>query len=213
MMRWELGGSHRQVTILCLGAHSDDLEIGCGGTVLRLLAERQTVVRWVVFGCNGQRREEAGCSAEAMLRGAHEKRVDIHGFRDAFFPHVADEIKEVYEQLKQELSPDVIFTHARQDLHQDHRVVSQLTWNTFRDHLILEYEIPKYDGDLATPNVLVSLDTDVAERKIEHLLRHFQTQRDKRWFDAETFRGLMRIRGVEAGVRYAEGFYGRKLLV
>lgn len=201
------------LSVLCLGAHSDDLEIGCGGTILRLLTERDVVVRWVVFGCCGERATEARCSAESFLAGARKCQIDLHGFRDAFFPYVGGEIKDVFEGLKREVSPDVVFTHTRHDLHQDHRIVNQLTWNTFRDHLILEYEIPKYDGDLGSPNLFVDLDTGTAERKIQHLLRFFETQRDKRWFDEETFRGLLRLRGLEAGTRYAEGFYSRKCVL
>lgn len=201
------------LSILCLGAHSDDVEIGCGGTILRLLAEREAAVRWVVLGCSGQRADEARQSAEALLDRATEKHVDVYGFRDAFFPHLGGEIKDAFEALKQETSPDVIFTHNRGDLHQDHRLVNQLTWNTFRDHTILEYEIPKYDGDLASPNLFVSLDDDIVDRKIQHLMKFFQSQRDKRWFDEETFRALLRLRGIESGARYAEGFYSRKIVL
>lgn len=213
MVRCHIGEQNSPLRILCLGAHSDDLEIGCGGTLFRLLHERRAAVRWVVFGCSAERTEEARGSAEALLRGAGEAQIDTHQFRDAFFPLHTGEIKEVFEQLKQESSPDMILTHARSDLHQDHRVVNELTWNTFRDHLVLEYEIPKYDGDLGSPNVFVALEPDLLERKIRHLLANFATQRDKRWFDEETFRGLARLRGGEAGVRYAEAFYSRKAVL
>jgi LmbE family N-acetylglucosaminyl deacetylase len=196
--------------ILCLGAHSDDLEIGCGGTVLRLLAEHDAAVRWVVLGCSGERLKEAQLSAESLLVGAEQVQIEIHRFRDGFFPYVGGEIKEAFEKLKGQVSPDLILTHTRGDLHQDHRLVNELTWNTFRDHLILEYEIPKYDGDLGLPNLFVALDESLVEKKIRHLLDFFATQRDKRWFDEETFRGLLRLRGVEAGVHYAEAFYARK---
>ncbi len=201
------------LSILCLGAHSDDLEIGCGGTLLRLLAEQEAVVRWVVLGCSGRRSGEARQSAESLLAAAREKRVEICGFRDGFFPYVGGEIKEAFEKLKGHVSPDLIFTHTRNDLHQDHRLVNELTWNTFRDHLILEYEVPKYDGDLGSPNLFVGLDDAVVEKKVRHLMEFFATQREKRWFDEETFRGLLRLRGVEAGVRYAEAFYSRKILL
>lgn len=201
------------LNILCLGAHSDDLEIGCGGTLLRLLAERQVVVRWVVLGCSGQRSVEAKRSAESLLDAAREKRIETHGFRDGFFPYIGAEIKEAFEKLKSQVAPDLILTHTRNDLHQDHRLVNELTWNTFRDHLILEYEVPKYDGDLGSPNLFVRLDDAVVEKKIRHLMEFFATQRVKHWFDEETFRGLLRIRGMEAGVRYAEAFYCRKAVL
>ena len=213
MLRMEPQVARASLNVLCLGAHSDDIEIGCGATLMRMLGERSLAVRWIVFGCSAVRAEEARQSADALLAQARERRVDVHGFRDAFFPHQAAEIKEVFELIKNEMTPDIIFTHTRHDLHQDHRVVNQFTWNTFRDHLILEYEVPKYDGDLISPNVFVDVEPEIADRKIAHLTRHFETQRDKRWFDEETFRGLLRLRGMEAGVRYAEGFHCRKLLV
>lgn len=197
--------------ILCLGAHSDDLEIGCGGALLRLLAERDAAVRWVVLGCSGQRATEATRSAESLLAGAKQKKIETHSFRDGFFPYVGGEVKEIFEKVKGQFSPDLIFTHTRNDLHQDHRLINELTWNTFRDHLILEYEILKYDGDLGAPNLFVALDESVVEKKVRHLMEFFATQREKHWFDEETFRGLLRLRGVEAGVRYAEAFYGRKV--
>jgi LmbE family N-acetylglucosaminyl deacetylase len=213
MLRMEPHVSSGPLSVLCLGAHSDDIEIGCGATLMRMLDERALAVRWIVFGCSVARAEEARQSANALLEHARESRVEVYGFRDAFFPHEAAEIKEVFEHVKSEMTPDVIFTHARHDLHQDHRVINQLTWNTFRDHLILEYEVPKYDGDLVSPNLFVDVDPEIVKRKIAHLVRYFETQRDKRWFDEETFRGLLRLRGMEAGVRYAEGFHCRKLLV
>jgi LmbE family N-acetylglucosaminyl deacetylase len=213
MLPFNLSARPGPLQILCLGAHSDDLEIGCGGTVLRFLAERDAAVHWVVLGCSGERSIEAQLSAESLLAGAKQKQVEIHRFRDGFFPYVGGEIKEAFEQLKGQVSPDLIFTHTRADLHQDHRLVNELTWNTFRDHLILEYEIPKYDGDLGLPNLFVALDEALVEKKIRHLLDFFATQRDKRWFEEETFRGLLRLRGVEAGVHYAEAFYARKVVI
>ncbi len=213
MLQLKLTKLPEPLYILCLGAHSDDLEIGCGGTLLRLLAEQEAVVRWVVFGCSGQRSEEARKSAESMLDAAREKQVKLHEFRDGFFPYLGGEIKEAFEELKGQVTPDLIFTHTRKDLHQDHRLLNELTWNTFRNHLILEYEIPKYDGDLGSPNFFVPLDDAVVEKKLRHLMQHFASQRDKRWFDEETFRGLLRMRGVEAGERYAEAFYCRKIVL
>ncbi|MFN2304572.1 MAG: PIG-L deacetylase family protein [Anaerolineales bacterium] len=202
-------------TILCLGAHSDDIEIGCGGTILRLIdAYPQARVNWVVFGAIGERVREAQNSAEEFLSKAGDKRILIKGFRDGFFPYIGKDIKEFFEQLKQQVDPDIIFIHNRNDLHQDHRLLAELTWNTFRNHLILEYEIPKYDGDLGSPNVFVHLDAGTCRKKIELLERHFTTQGEKDWFDEELFMALLRIRGMESRAPdgYAEAFYGRKLI-
>jgi LmbE family N-acetylglucosaminyl deacetylase len=201
--------------MLCLGAHSDDIEIGCGGTVLTLLARQADVqARWVVFSGAGARAEEATASAASFLAGAASRAVTIHHFRDGYFPAQWGAIKERFESLKGDFAPDLVFTHAREDRHQDHRVISDLTWNTFRDHTILEYEIPKYDGDLGRPNIYVPIDEATCARKIHGLLTHFATQRSKPWFDADTFRALLRLRGMEANspTRFAEAFYGRKLL-
>ena len=202
--------------ILFVGAHADDIEIGCGGTLLRLLERDATInVTWVVMGCDEQRAREALESAHALLTQAASKTVIIKAFRDGFFPSQIAEIKECFEQLKAELSPDLVFTHHRHDLHQDHRLVAELTWNTFRDHLILEYEIPKYDGDFGSPNVLVPLDEDVCREKVDHIVQCFKSQATKTWFSADLFTSVMRIRGMEdrAATGYAEGFYGRKLVV
>lgn len=213
MLELTLRRSVEPLRVLCLGAHGDDLEIGCGGAILRILDEQEVTVRWVVFSGSDQRGEEARLSAESLLEKAVEREIEIRGFRDGFFPYQGGQIKEFFEELKVRFSPDLILTHARSDLHQDHRLINGLTWNTFRDHLILEYEIPKYDGDLGSPNVFVRLDEDVCQMKVEHILRFFQTQNGKPWFDGETFRGLMRLRGMEAGIRYAEAFYCRKMMI
>lgn len=202
--------------ILCLGAHSDDIEIGCGGAILRLLQEQRDIeVTWVVFGATGQRVHEASRGAALFLEQAAQKTVVVKGFRDGFFPYIGAEIKEYFEQLKQECSPDIVFTHYRQDRHQDHRVISDLTWNTFRSHFILEYEIPKYDGDLGNPNFYVRLDEATCARKVAHLIATFQTQGNKHWFTEDTFFSLCRLRGIEANVpaKYAEAFYCRKATV
>jgi LmbE family N-acetylglucosaminyl deacetylase len=202
--------------VLCLGAHPDDIEIGCGGTLLALAARRRIACRWIVFsGGGGLREAEALRGAGRFLRGVREQAVVVHGFRDGFFPAAFAEIKECFEALKAEVTPDVIFTHFRGDRHQDHRVVSDLTWNTFRDHLVLEYEVPKYDGDLGRPNLYVPLSRAAGRAKVRHLLAVFATQRAKRWFTADTFDGLLRLRGIEAGTRegYAEGFYAHKALL
>jgi len=200
--------------LLFLGAHADDIEIGCGGTILRLLGEYSIgEVSWIVFSAGGQRATEARQSADVLLDGLESKRVEIRSFRDGFFPYSGGEIKEYFEALKTFVSPDIIFTHYRNDLHQDHRLISDLTWNTFRDHLILEYEIPKYDGDLGQPNFFVPLDSELCEKKVHYLLEAFRSQERKRWFGQDTFLSLMRLRGMECNAPsgYAEAFFCRKL--
>jgi LmbE family N-acetylglucosaminyl deacetylase len=208
--------TERPYTVLCLGAHGDDIEIGCGGTLLRLLAAcPDTAVHWVVLSADALRTGEAIDSAKAFLGDARSKTILVNHFRDGFFPFLGAEIKEQFEELKTKVSPDVIFTHHRGDLHQDHRLIGELTWHTFRAHLILEYEVPKYDGDLGAPNVFVPLDESVCRRKIQTLLSSFPSQRRKHWFDEDTFLSLLRLRGMEchAPSRYAEAFYARKLVL
>ena len=200
--------------VLCLGAHSDDIEIGCGGTILRLIEEYPKIkCTWIVFGSSGQRSVEAQNSAVRFLDLVKDKEIIIKNFRDGFFPYLGEAIKEYFEQLKI-YSPDLIFTHYRNDLHQDHRLICELTWNTFRDHLILEYEIPKYDGDFGTPNFFVHLSEKICSKKIEHILNHFKTQENRHWFTAETFISLLRLRGIESRSpgKYAEAFYCRKII-
>ena len=203
----------RPLRLLCLGAHCDDIEIGCGGTILKLAtAERKIEVQWVVFSSDDRRKQEALTSAQEFLCGVGAKKIAIHELRDGFFPYVGAELKELFEQLKAEVSPDVILTHYRNDLHQDHRLVSELTWNTFRNHLVLEYEIPKYDGDFGSPNFFVLLDESICRRKIDTILDVFQSQNGKRWFSRDLFAAVLRLRGMEANASsgYAEGFYCRK---
>ena len=200
--------------ILCLGAHSDDIEIGCGGTILELTARHPKLdVHWVVFSAGPQREREARKSAALFLKGTKRREVLIRNFRESFFPYVGAEIKEFVQQLAQEVSPDLIFTHCRHDLHQDHRTLCELTWNAFRNHLILEYEIPKYDGDLSAPNCFVPLGKDSQQRKLKYLAEVFKSQRSKPWFTAETFQATLRLRGIECNAPegYAEAFYCRKL--
>ena len=200
--------------VLCIGAHSDDLEIGCGGTIMRLVEDYPNLeIAWIVLGAQGDRAAEARASAESFLRQVKTKRIIVKGFRDGFFPYIGADIKEYFEQLKAEPAPDLIFTHYRHDLHQDHRLACELTWNTFRDHLILEYEVPKYDGDLGAPNVFVHLNETISKRKVDLILAHFKTQHNRRWFTDDTFLALMRLRGVESQApgKYAEAFYARKL--
>jgi LmbE family N-acetylglucosaminyl deacetylase len=202
--------------VLCLGAHSDDIEIGCGGTALKLIkGHKRVAFDWVVLSADEKRRKEAEASAAAFLTGAGRRKVVVKKFRDGFFPYIGGEIKEYFEELKRTIDPDLIFTHCRQDLHQDHRLVSELTWNTFRDHLILEYEIPKYDGDLGAPNVFVPLDETVCGIKIRLILKYFKSQAGNRWFTKEIFQAIMRLRGIESNApdRNAEAFYNRKLIL
>jgi len=204
------------VNILCLGAHCDDIEIGCGGTILKLLERyTRTNVYWAVFSSDEQRAEEARQSASMFLSRAGSKNVVIKKFRNSFFPYVASDIKTHFEELKKEFFPDVILTHYKNDFHQDHRLISELTWNSFRDHLILEYEIPKYDGDFGSPNTFVHLDDSIAQKKIAFIMESFRSQRTKHWFDQETFRSILRLRGMESNSpgKYAEGFYCRKVVV
>lgn len=200
--------------LLCLGAHSDDIEIGCGGTVLRLLEENAGAeVCWVVLGAPGPRKAEALKSANLFLANARQKDIITREFKDGYFPYVGAEIKDFFEELKRKFAPDLILTHYREDLHQDHRLVSELTWNTFRNHLILEYEIVKYDGDLGAPNFFVCLTESVVERKIRNILECFQSQKNKNWFTADAFQSILRLRGIESNApeRHAEGFYCRKM--
>jgi LmbE family N-acetylglucosaminyl deacetylase len=204
------------LTILCLGAHSDDIEIGCGGTVMTLLTRYDKVqVHWVVLSGEGERAKEAKRSAQRYLRRVEDKQIIQGVFQDGYFPSQYRAIKDTFEKLKKEINPDLVFTHCSHDKHQDHRVVQSLTWNTWRDHRIFEYEIPKYDGDLGTPNAYFPLTAAVAKRKASNLLKDFATQRGKNWFDEETFMGLMRIRGLECqtDARYAEAFYAPKMVI
>ena len=203
-----------EFSILCLGAHSDDIEIGCGGTILRLIKEyTQLKITWIIFSSDEQRASEAHASADAFLKDAYEKNVSIKDFQNGYFPYLGKQIKDYFEQLKPDLSPDLIFTHYRKDLHQDHRLINELTWNTFRNHLILEYEIPKYDGDLGIPNFYVDLDETISKQKVDYLIDHFKTQSDRNWFTRETFNAILRLRGVESNAPSgcAEAFYGRKI--
>jgi LmbE family N-acetylglucosaminyl deacetylase len=210
------GGKLRSLQFLCIGAHSDDIEIGCGGTVLRLISEYRTIgVQWVVLGSSGKRTEEAVASANRFLSGVKSRNIVVKHFKNAFFPYQGENIKRYFEKELKRVSPDIIFTHYRHDLHQDHRLVSELTWNTFRNHLILEYEILKYDGDLGVPNVFVPLDEKVCREKIRIIMDSFESQKGKHWFTEDAFLSMLRIRGIESGSarKYAEGFYCRKMIL
>ena len=205
----------RPPRLLFIGAHSDDIEIGCGGTLLQLLQTYPDArIRWVVLSSEDGRDREAAAAAGALLSEAREPEISIEQFRGAYFPSESAKIKDYFETLKS-FQPDLVFAHCREELHQDHRIVGELTWNTFRDHAIFEYEIPKYDGGLGSPSCFVPLSSEVVERKVDVLMSSFGSQRAKRWFTPETFLGLMRLRGIEcnAASGYAEAFYVRKLVL
>ena len=207
--------SNERLRVLCVGAHSDDIEIGCGGTLSQLARKTpRPEFRWVVMSAPGARAREAELGARKFLGPAANGAVRLFEFRDGYFPAQFDAIKDAFEALAREFRPDIVFTHTRNDRHQDHRVISDLTWNTFRNHLVLEYEIPKWDGDLGQPNVYVPLSGNVARRKSKALVDVFGTQRSKDWFSEETFLSLLRLRGIEcrASDGYAEAFHARKLL-
>jgi LmbE family N-acetylglucosaminyl deacetylase len=209
-------GATDALTILCLGSHSDDIEIGCGGTILRLAEQYpKSVFHWVVFSATGVREAEAKRAASLFVTPKRLKGPQLKAFRDGFMPFEGAEVKAVFEELKRERAPDLIFTHNRKDAHQDHRLIAELTWNTFRDHFILEYETPKYDGDMGQPSVFVPLEADICKKKIQYLMDCFQSQHSKHWFQEDTFLALLRLRGMEchAPSGYAEAFYCRKLLV
>ena len=202
--------------VLAIGCHADDIEIGCGGTLLTLARENPGLeVDWVVLAAPGARSTEARASAAAFTADAGDVRIEVHEFRDGFLPYLGGEVKDVFERLKARVDPQLVLTHAGYDFHQDHRLACELTWNTFRRHLILEYEIPKVDGDLGRPNVFVPLAAGVVEEKLALLEQHFPSQAAKHWYDRETFLGLMRLRGMEAVApdRFAEAFTCRKLVL
>lgn len=212
MLGLEFGSDSPPRRVLCLGAHADDIEIGCGGTILRLLAVHPEIsIRWVVFSASEQRAEEARRSARFFLQTASESEIIVQSFKDGFFPYQGADIKRFFERELKDFAPDLVLTHYRDDRHQDHRIISGLTWNTFRDHLILEYEIPKYDGDLGQPNFFVPLDEAHCQTKVDAIMQHFTSQQNKQWFSRDTFQSLLRLRGIESATQYAEAFYARKL--
>ena len=216
MRAWHLAQPGERLSILCLGAHADDIEIGAGGTILHWIASGALLdVHWCVLSAEGPRAGEARASAAAFLVGAERAEIELASFRDSFFPYQGSEIKAWMANVQSRAKPDLIFTHRRDDAHQDHREVNQLTRNLFRDHLILEYEVPKWDGDLGQPNLYVPLSQEVMGRKLDLLNSHFSTQRSKDWFDDEVFRGLGRLRGMEcrAPDRLAEAFTVRKTML
>lgn len=202
--------------VLCLGAHCDDIEIGCGGTLLNLIDEYQDIeFCWITFCSNPEREQESYKSFETFLQGVQKKTINIFNFKDGFLPYQAEKVKDFFEKMKKVFVPDVILTHYRDDRHQDHRTVSDLTWNTYRDHLILEYEIPKYDGDFGTPNLFVELSEATYRQKISNILQVYASQQDKHWFTEDIFLATARLRGMEACAKskYAEAFYCRKIVL
>ena len=216
MLKLDLGINGRALKLLCLGAHSDDLEIGCGGTLLEWLRTYPSVeVTWVVMSASGQRAAEARRSANALLKTARRAKVVLHELPDGHFPAHFGEAKKAFEALKAAEKPDVIFSHRLEDRHQDHRLLAELAWQTWRSHLILEYEVPKYEGDLGQPNLFVPVSARIGKRKVEHLMRHFASQRSRAWFAPTTFFGLMHLRGVEcrAPSGFAEAHHLRKAVL
>jgi LmbE family N-acetylglucosaminyl deacetylase len=214
MLKFRFLEKPSKLRVLCLGSHPDDIEIGCGGTVLRLVERGDVQFYWSVLSGNAKRGKEAWEGANAFLEKVKLKEIDIQQFRESYFPFVGGHIKDYFEKLKEKFSPDLVLTHYRNDAHQDHRLVSDLTWNTFRDHFILEYEVPKYDGDLGTPNFYVHLNESLVQMKISLISSIFKTQKEKHWFTEETFGSILRIRGVESNSpsKYAEAFHCRKIV-
>lgn len=217
MIHVNLGGASKPLNVLCIGCHSDDIEIGCGGTILRLSEQYPgSRFQWVVMSAIGEREAEARQGATTFVSPKFLQPAPLlKHFRDGFMPFQGADIKATFEELKSSSSPDIVFTHFRKDAHQDHRLISELSWNTFRDHLILEYEIPKYDGDIGQPSFYVPLSLELCQKKVEHLIRIFASQRSKRWFQESTFMSLMRLRGMECNSPsgYAEAFHCRKLVL
>jgi LmbE family N-acetylglucosaminyl deacetylase len=206
----------RALSVLCLGAHCDDIEIGCGAALLHLLSDERPVnVKWVVLSSTPERQRETRESASRFLRNAAQSSISFGDFPNSFFPYCGDRIKQYLLEQRETFAPDLVFTHFGRDAHQDHRIVAELTWNLYRNHVVLEYEIPKYDADLVSPNVFFSVSREVCDQKIDILLTCYESQRNKQWFDEETFRALLRLRGVECAsdTAYAEGFHARKLVV
>jgi len=202
--------------ILCLGAHSDDIEIGCGGTMLKMAREHpDTQFYWVIFSADKRRATEARASFNQFLKNAPSRKLVVKNFKESYFPYNGAAIKDYFEKLKTSINPDLVLTHRGEDRHQDHRLISELTWNTFRSHLILEYEIPKYDGDLGSPNVFVELDRNTVQRKVSNILSGFPSQKSRQWFDRELLLSVLRLRGMECDARskYAEAFYCRKVIL
>jgi LmbE family N-acetylglucosaminyl deacetylase len=217
MLQFDLGPARgERYSFLFVGAHCDDIEIGCGATVRKLVTRfPDAVYSWVVLASDVARADEAHAAASAFLDGAARASIEIKDFRDGYLPYTGAAVKDTFEELHERVTPDLVFTHFRLDAHQDHRLVNELTWNSFRDSVILEYEIPKFDGDLGTPSVYVAVTEAECREKIERLLEHYPSQKARSWFDEATFRAVMRLRGIECNAAdgLAEAFYGRKVVV
>jgi LmbE family N-acetylglucosaminyl deacetylase len=209
------GGRDDPLHVLFVGAHCDDIEIGCGGTILELARRHpHLAVQWVVLSATDERAREAQRSADRFLSGVRTRRLVVERFRDGYLPYESGRVKDYFESLKARVDPDVVFTPYRGDWHQDHRFIAEVTWSTFRDHLILEYETPKYDPEPGgAPNLLVPIDDDIAEAKVQHLLDAYVSQASKPWFTRDVLLAAMRLRGIQARVRFAEAFHARKLLL
>ena len=204
----------KKIKILCLGAHPDDIEIGCGGSLLKLTSTYDTEVNWVVFSASEERKNEAITSANKFLEKSNKKTIIIKDYKESFFPYEGEKIKKYFYEI-QDYNPDLIFTHFKMDGHQDHKTINELTWNTFRNNTILEYEIPKYDGDISNPNLYIILDKEQCRNKIKYINETFQTQQNKHWFNEQTFWSILTIRGVESrsATKYAEAFYANKIVI
>jgi LmbE family N-acetylglucosaminyl deacetylase len=204
----------KKIKILCLGAHPDDIEIGCGGSILKLISNYNVEVNWIVFSASGERKKEAKESAYKFLEECNKKNIIIKDYEENFFPYEGKKIKEYFYEIR-DYNPDLVFTHFKNDAHQDHRIINELTWNTFRDNSILEYEIPKYDGDISNPNLYIILDKKLCEKKIKYIRDSFLTQKSKHWFNEQTFWSILTIRGIESksSTKYAEGFYANKIVL
>ena len=216
MNKINLFSDNQKPKILCLGAHADDIEIGCGGTILKIIEQYpKAQFYWVVFSAEGQRANEAKTSAETFLSNITSRIINVQAFQDSYFPFIGATIKDHFTILKNKFDPDIIFTHLTKDAHQDHRLIGELTWNAFRNHMILEYEIAKYDADLGRPNLYVHLSENLVQKKISNICEVFKSQFDKEWFGEESFRSLMRIRGLESNSssKYSEAFVCRKVVV
>ena len=208
--------SQKGLKLLCVGAHCDDIEIGCGGTLLKFIEEYKIAqLKWVVFSSNATRKKEALSSAKQFLKGVHGVDIKVFDFKDGYLPSAWETVKDEFETIKENFAPDIIFTHYRNDLHQDHRVINELTWNTFRNHLIFEYEIPKYDGDLGNPNIFVPLEKQHLNRKKEIILNSFKSQLNKQWLDDTLLTSIARMRGIECASQsdFAEALYCRKITI
>lgn len=205
----------RALRVVALGAHADDIEIGAGGLIQRLVADTPSLsIRWLVASATPERRREAEKASSRLVGSVSDCTLDIGDLRDGFLPFLGPAPKE-WLIRHAGFEPDIVICPRGEDLHQDHRLVGQLAWQVFRSSLIFEYEIPKYEGDLGRPNVYVVLDRATAERKVATILEAFPSQRSRRWFEPETFWALLRLRGIEAAspTGFAEAFHASKIVL